>query len=140
MRQARFFPTPNARKCNDCQRRTRKASSRLGRVRRTYGLSEEDYWALYKAQGGRCAICKQSRQGNLDVDHDHALEREYGPRRAVRGLVCARCNRWAIPGVAGDWSIALALAEYLRRPPAFAILGTWPVGTVVAHVSGSSTG
>jgi hypothetical protein len=122
MRQARFFPTPKARKCNDCQRRTRKASSRLGRVRRGYGLSEEDYWKLWKAQGGRCAICHGQRK-QLDVDHDHSRE-DLGMRRSVRGLVCPRCNRWAIPGVAGDPFVAFSLAQYLRRPPAFEILGT----------------
>jgi len=59
-----------------------------------YGLTLEDYEALYAIQGGVCAVCsrpeskRHSRSNEplqLSVDHDH----ETG---AVRGLLCGACN------------------------------------------------
>lgn len=70
-----------------------------------YGITPEQYRALYLAQLGRCYICRkakgkhpddpQARGANrLSVDHNHAL----GNRaEAVRGLLCGvgdfSCNR-----------------------------------------------
>lgn len=47
----------------------------------------QDYVAMFEAQGGVCAVCKEPcRSGRaLAVDHDHASGR-------VRGLLCAGCN------------------------------------------------
>lgn len=60
---------------------------------RKYGVTPEEYDALWEMQGGICAICKQpetarGRNGaicELSVDHDH----EGG---TVRGLLCKACN------------------------------------------------
>ena len=52
-----------------------------------YGMSAEDYLQLLSEQGGVCAICKQAPKSiSLAVDHDHTTG-------AVRGLLCAPCNR-----------------------------------------------
>lgn len=122
MRQLKFFVGGKGRICVTCQRKTRKMSGRLYRILKTYGLSAEDYWLLYAACGGRCMVCHGYRK-TLDIDHDHSRE-HLGMRAAVRGLVCARENRWAIPGVAADPYIARSLAEYLLHPPGYDILGT----------------
>ena len=54
-----------------------------------YGLSEDDFANMMRAQGGLCAICSkpssESRYGRLSVDHCHATG-------AVRGLLCSLCN------------------------------------------------
>lgn len=55
-----------------------------------YGLSEDDFWALYEAQLGACAICKTPFPSTEEsrrpcVDHCHATG-------AVRGLLCDHCN------------------------------------------------
>lgn len=62
-------------------------------LRRTYGISAADYNAMLAEQAGVCAICSKPEsmeiRGSvvaLAVDHDH----ETG---AVRGLLCAPCNR-----------------------------------------------
>ena len=56
-----------------------------------YGLTMEQYDALFAAQGGVCAICGRPEAGreghkNLAVDHCHTSN-------AVRGLLCHSCNR-----------------------------------------------
>ena len=66
---------------------------RGNRLMRQYGLSNEDYIAMYESQLGLCAICNESQQGItkdgeerfLCVDHCHKTGK-------VRGLLCARCN------------------------------------------------
>lgn len=70
-----------------------------------YGLSVEDYNAMLIAQEGRCAICKRIKKKlNLAVDHNHKTG-------AVRGLLCAPCNRHV------GWFEAhgQAVVEYLKR-------------------------
>ena len=63
------------------------------RIQTMYGITVEDYDALYDGQGGACAICHRPETTTgkngvariLSVDHDH----ESG---VVRGLLCSHCN------------------------------------------------
>lgn len=60
------------------------------RIKREYGLTPEDYYALLVAQGGVCAICggkayRDGRESRLHIDHNHETGR-------IRGLLCFRCN------------------------------------------------
>jgi hypothetical protein len=65
----------------------------LRRIKKTYGLSPEQYANMRSGQKDLCAICGKpetalGRGGDirrLHVDHDHFNER-------VRGLLCSRCN------------------------------------------------
>jgi hypothetical protein len=52
-----------------------------------YGITPEQYWALYEAQHGSCYICQRAtgKVRRLAVDHDHATG-------YVRGLLCKPCN------------------------------------------------
>lgn len=57
-----------------------------------YGISPDDYLAMWHQQGGKCAVCREpevsKRKGavlNLAVDHCHKTGR-------VRGLLCSSCN------------------------------------------------
>ena len=56
------------------------------RIKYLYGVSDIDYLAHWRFQGGLCAIC-YGRFGSeiLCVDHDHSSQR-------VRGLLCRICN------------------------------------------------
>lgn len=59
-----------------------------------YGITPDEYRALYYAQGGRCYVCRKAsgKARRLGVDHDHVTGE-------VRGLVCTgsltamTCNR-----------------------------------------------
>lgn len=53
-----------------------------------YGLDEETYMAIAKAQGYKCASCGDDARGyehTLCVDHDHTTNE-------IRGLLCSGCN------------------------------------------------
>lgn len=58
---------------------------RLRRLRR-FGLSDEDYEALFSRQDGRCAICQVAFIKTPHIDHNHATG-------SVRGLLCGPCNQ-----------------------------------------------
>jgi hypothetical protein len=59
------------------------------RYKERYGVTFVEYQLMLKAQNHKCAICgvneKESRQGKLVVDHNHAT-------KAIRGLLCHNCN------------------------------------------------
>ncbi|WP_208115423.1 endonuclease VII domain-containing protein [Nocardia ignorata] len=79
-----------------------------------YGLTVDDYERMWKAQDGKCAICRlpqkrysDGRLIDLAIDHCHATGQ-------VRGLLCSGCNR-AIGLVDDDPAILEAAAAYLRQ-------------------------
>ncbi|MCX4685457.1 endonuclease VII domain-containing protein [Kitasatospora purpeofusca] len=116
-RAARFFSGPRGRVCAACRKAGRQASSRGARLQATYGLSAEDYQALFEAQDGRCAICLETRRTNLAVDHCHKTE-------AIRGLLCQRCNGQLLARGARDRPEVLRrAADYLEDYPAWKVLG-----------------
>lgn len=88
-------------------------------VSRTYNLTPEQYDALYRAQGGRCALCRRATGASkrLAVDHDHACCP--GP------VSCGRCVRGLVDSVCND-----ILAHFRDDPVAFergaAYLREWP--------------
>ena len=64
----------------------RRRSAHNYHLKKTYGITIEDYDAILQAQGGKCAICKGGTSKNFfAVDHNHKNGK-------VRGLLCARCN------------------------------------------------
>jgi hypothetical protein len=79
-------------------------------LKRKYGLSVEQYEAIWQQQQGRCANTECNRElirGKSAVDHCHTSKH-------VRGILCSNCNL-AI-GLIGDSSHkARGLAVYLDR-------------------------
>lgn len=71
--------------------------SRLTTCKR-YGMTAADYHAMYRSQGGRCAICRKeecSSGRHFAIDHDHSAEPPPGQicrKEDVRGLLCGNCN------------------------------------------------
>ena len=99
------------------QRSARSEALWAARIWRLYALTVEDYWAIYEAQGGVCALCQRARglSRRLSVDHDH----ETG---LVRGLLCNTCNKFL--GHLRDSPHAFVRgAYYLLHPPAFEVIG-----------------
>lgn len=80
---------------------------------RNYGLTPEQFRALFDAQNGLCAICQEPME-DPHVDHSHETGK-------VRGLLCARCNSGL--GFFKDDPEALLRARlYLMVPPANRVL------------------
>jgi hypothetical protein len=78
------------REYNATHKHTRKWKDRYKNkvLKSRYGITLEQYNAMYKAQGGKCAICEKAHrhENALPVDHEHATGK-------VRGLLCHSCNR-----------------------------------------------
>lgn len=93
-----------------------KACTALALIKSRYGISEPEFHALRRFQGGRCAICEcdlglsektVSRRQTVAVDHCHKTG-------FVRGLLCNCCN--AGIGSLGDDPDRLAKAiTYLEQ-------------------------
>lgn len=75
------------KKLSERERKARaRRSAHNSHLKKTYGITYEDYETLLAAQGGACAICKGgTSKRHFAVDHNHKTG-------AVRGLLCARCN------------------------------------------------
>jgi hypothetical protein len=110
-------------------------------ILREYGLTIEEYKALYDLQLGKCAICGKKLSLNKafgepevdavrsEIDHKHIpkkLKPQPSKRSTVRGLLCggryAGCNRKL--GHVDDVTWLRAAAEYLSDPPAARIKTT----------------
>jgi hypothetical protein len=88
------------------------AMMRASVLRRTYGITIEEWDAMFTEQGGLCAICHRPETATLHgvvkrlaVDHDHITG-------TVRGLLCQNCNR-AIGLLGHDPARLRQAAEYL---------------------------
>lgn len=68
----------------------RRITTRRCHLKREYGITNEQYDAMFEDQQGRCAICGTDKPTGkwkcFAVDHNH----ETG---AVRALLCNECNR-----------------------------------------------
>jgi hypothetical protein len=87
-----------------------------------YGVTRADWWDLYRAQGGKCAICPDPNGRKLLVDHSHILENAGFKRGSTRGLLCWIHNS-ALGAFRDDTEAILAAARYLTDPPAWIL---WP--------------
>ena len=82
-----------------------QAKQRKTKLKMLYGITPEQYDAMFQAQGGVCKICGSPPDKKaLAVDHNHTTKK-------VRGLLCGRCNRILV----GHHTTATAKAvfEYL---------------------------
>lgn len=75
-------------------------------LRKSYGISLDDYNQMARKQRKRCAICRRIKP--LHVDHCHKTKR-------VRGLLCFGCNV-TLGKVGDDPKILLRFVGYLKRP------------------------
>jgi hypothetical protein len=81
--------------CDSCFTERHRARQRADRRRKGlweyYKMTEAEYWAMHKNQGGVCWICGGKQKGRgaknnvLSVDHNHKTGK-------IRGLLCTNCN------------------------------------------------
>jgi hypothetical protein len=79
-------------KYNENMRKLRASDKNMFKnidLKRTYGITLEDYTKMLVEQGHTCKICKKpnpSTKRTFAVDHDHLTGK-------IRGLLCYGCNR-----------------------------------------------
>jgi hypothetical protein len=98
-------------KCKICSQQLNRRHS----LKRTYGITTQEYAEMLAEQEGLCAICRRpesaKRRGRvkpLAVDHCHDSSR-------VRGLLCHRCNA-AIGLLQDDVNVLQQAIVYLTEP------------------------
>lgn len=79
-------------------------------LKRSYGITHDDYVRMLKAQGGGCDICglKPKKGKHLDVDHNHKTGK-------VRGILCRYCNSKVLKHLRDDKHRAKGLVKYLSK-------------------------
>lgn len=122
--------SPPGPRCVTCHRAKKKADSLKNHGRSVvlnYGITSEEYWALYEMQGGKCYLCgdwtnNRGLSKRLSVDHDHnCCPAPPTCGRCNRGLCCSRCN--SLLGELGDSAghleaRVLRILDYVKNPPA----------------------
>jgi hypothetical protein len=84
----RWVSTNNCVQCDADARVRHKISGKLARIKKEYGLTREQYFALVDKQGGRCAICAEQPDSHFSLHIDHCHD-----TNVVRGLLCQQCNQ-----------------------------------------------
>lgn len=80
-----------------------KEKHRFRHIKKTYGISKEQFDTMMSLQGGKCLICR--KDDKLHVDHCHKTG-------VIRGLLCSRCNM-TLGKVNDDISILKSMIDYL---------------------------
>ena len=77
-----------------------------------YGMTVDNWEALWNYQNGLCIICEKrfGKKRLACVDHDHKTGN-------VRGLLCQNCN-WTIGQIHENKRWLFNAREYLLYPPA----------------------
>ena len=103
---------------------TELMSPRAGRAPKTstlrkYGLTFDEWEALFRSQDHRCAICFTATPGKQGwhTDHDHRTG-------LVRGILCQSCN-FALGLIKDNIYLAHAMSVYLRKHNAETSLNAW---------------
>jgi hypothetical protein len=110
--RVREWQLANAERYQENQRRWKESggksrSDRRSHLKRTFGLTPDQYDVMLQRQGGTCLICEQppaARQW-FDIDHDHRTGR-------ARGLLCRNCNQ-GLGSFREDPFLRAAAAGYL---------------------------
>lgn len=90
-------PEETKKRLNRNQRRyieKNRDKQRAAHIRRTYGISWEDYLQLFVSQSGECSICRTKLSTHQQEDNQHEIahidhNHETGK---IRGLLCNKCN------------------------------------------------
>ena len=82
---------------------------RSNELKKSFGITIEQYDEMFKSQNGCCAICKTHRSAlpiSLAVDHCHISNK-------IRGLLCRRCNQ-GVGLFNDDHELMFCAAQYIQ--------------------------
>lgn len=98
------------RACRTCAR-----ANNAIQIIKKYGITAEQYEAMFTAQEGKCAVCRVELMARPDIDHDHkCCSGAKACGKCVRGLLCRDCNI-GISRFEDDPVLLRAAAEYLDQ-------------------------
>lgn len=106
---------------NSCAGECTRITKSLYDLQARYGITRDDYKAMWRRQGGVCASCREPTKGKrakrLFIDHDHTCcPGQHSCGLCVRGLLCGDCN--SMFGHARDSVQRLESGiAYLKQPP-----------------------
>lgn len=110
--------------CKSCHGKLRNNDPEYRRqsvLKTRHRMSVEEYNWLATLQNGVCAICFETNidRRRLAVDHDHlCCPHRRSCKNCTRGLLCDRCNRYALPQIEKHKHLQNDfIREYLRRRP-----------------------
>lgn len=117
-RKGNPVPGPRCATHHRARRGERRETAQEKRWLSVYNISAEEYWEIYRLQGGKCAFCRRATgaRKNLSVDHDH----ETGE---VRGLLCGHDNLKVLGHARDEIEFFERAIDYLKDPPARQALG-----------------
>ncbi|BBC53855.1 putative endonuclease VII [Mycobacterium phage PP] len=117
-RDGSLQPGPRCVTHHRARRTSTKDAAWERRLMDLYGITPEEYWEIYRLQGGKCYGCRRANgsRKKLSVDHDHKTG-------IVRGLLCTSCNRNVLGHLRDDPEAFERFIEYLRSPPAVRAIG-----------------
>lgn len=79
-------------------------------LKRTFGITLDQYNQMFQSQGGRCGICEVHQTEltkALCVDHCHKTSK-------IRGLLCDLCNR-GLGSFRDSENLFISAAKYIRE-------------------------
>lgn len=96
--RAALKPGPRCEEHHRARKRATSLAAHGKRIKETFGINSEIYWAIYEFQNGKCFGCQRAtgRRKRLAVDHDHSCTAGHQPNMGcalcVRALLCGPCN------------------------------------------------
>ena len=111
-------PGPRCATHHRARKTVRRADNAETRWKNVYGITADEYWAIYRYQLGKCFICERATgaRKRLSVDHCHTTG-------IVRGLLCSTCNSRVLGHLRDDLAAFKRAIDYLSQPPATRIIG-----------------
>lgn len=93
-----------------------REKARDNMLKRTYGISLEDYNTILENQGGTCAICDKyilTQDPNASVPSSMPLDHCHNTGR-IRGILCTNCNH-LLGKAKDDVELLKEAIEYLEK-------------------------
>lgn len=97
--------------CVICKRDSDRASNlkagKKYRIKKLYGLTQEQVQIIAENQTHQCAICDKPFEEKVQIDHCHKTG-------IIRGLLCINCN-WLLGKAYDDPKLLRKAAQYLEK-------------------------
>lgn len=129
-KQGNLQPGPRCVTHHRMQKTKRSKTTHERMLEAVYGITGDEYEALFEAQGRCCFVCQRAKgiRRRLAVDHlhdapcvsEHTGTRQVACRKCVRGLLCKTCN-YVVLGRYSPEALHRAI-NYMHFPPAQQVL------------------